>query len=168
MNLILIGLMGSGKTEVGRRLAGSLGLRFVDTDEMVEAETGTTIASIFEGQGERRFRELESLALGRALAAGDGVVATGGGAVLDAANVALMRRTGIVFYLEVTPSEAARRTGGDGTRPLLAGDGEQVLTGILAGRKSIYEAAAHEVVPTEGLSIEDVAREIEARWKRYV
>ncbi len=168
MNLILVGFMGSGKSEVGRRLAERLGMRFADTDEMVEAEAGIPIAQVFQQHGEGSFRELERDAVRKALAADDAVVSTGGGAVIDEDNVALMRDSGVVFYLEVGPRQVERRTDADSSRPLLdVAERVPAIERLLSERKPLYERTAHERVNTDELAIEQVVEEILNRWRRY-
>ncbi|MHB8781391.1 MAG: shikimate kinase [Candidatus Geothermincolia bacterium] len=168
MNLILVGFMGSGKSEAGRRLAERLGMLFADTDEMVEAKAGIPIAQIFQQQGEGAFREFERDAVRIALAGDAAVVATGGGAVIDEENVGLMRDSGIVFYLEVGPRQVERRTGGDSSRPLLdVRERRAAIERLLEERRPLYERAAHERVNTDELAIEQVVEEILNRWRRY-
>src|SRR5712692_9411329 len=100
--------MGSGKTEIGRQLAERTGREFIDTDEIVESE-GSTIADIFAAEGERGFRARERRAVQHAARARRAVIATGGGAVLDPANVKALRRNGVVVYLKVATDELLRR-----------------------------------------------------------
>jgi shikimate kinase len=108
--ILLVGMMGAGKTTVGRLLADRLHRRYVDSDEEVEAATGHTVRELFEEGGERMFRPLESQALASAVAADDPVVVgVAGGAVLDPANRALMRRSGTVVWLRAKPETLARR-----------------------------------------------------------
>src|SRR4249920_2152552 len=97
--IVLTGFMGTGKSEVGRRLAKRLGRAFVDTDQLVEARAGKTIAAIFAEDGEAAFRVLERDAVDTAAARGEAVIAVGGGAVLDAANVARLRAAGVLVCL---------------------------------------------------------------------
>src|SRR5690606_17609278 len=110
-NLVLVGPMGAGKTSIGRRLAERFGLAFVDADHYVEERTGATIAAIFEHVGEAGFRERERAALAELLAGEGRLVATGGGAVLDADNRRLMRERGFVVYLQVGLEAQLRRLG---------------------------------------------------------
>ena len=147
-NLWLIGMMGSGKSTIGRRIAATTDREFVDVDSVVEKRAGDSIASIFEGQGEAAFREMECAEIRRlsrepAPGATGRVIATGGGVVLDPASVEVMRRSGVVAWLDAPHGVLAGRTGGE-ERPLLAGtDGASGLAEILAGRHSLYEQAAH-------------------------
>lgn len=162
--LWLVGMMGSGKTRVGRIVASRTGIPFEDTDDAVSAELGLEITEVFARGGEQLFREAEGRAIERA-AGRRRVVATGGGAVLDTANVDLMRRSGTVVWLEVDPAELARRVGSGAGRPLLRGAEslEDRLSEILDGRRVSYEAAAHHRVDG-GRDAEEVAREVEGLW----
>jgi shikimate kinase len=117
--IVLIGMMGAGKTTIGRELAKRCGMRFVDCDHEIEARTGVNIPTIFEIEGEAGFRRRESQVIDE-LTQSDGVVlATGGGAVLDPANRALLAERGVVIYLNVPPQILWERTRNDRNRPLL-------------------------------------------------
>jgi shikimate kinase len=164
--LWLVGMMGSGKSTVGRRVARAGGHPFADTDALVEERAGASIPEVFTGQGEPAFRSLESAVIadlaGRVPAA---VVATGGGAVLSETNVDLMRQ-GMVVWLSASPSTLARRLEGSSGRPLLA-TGEslvEALGRLLAERRVAYERAAHAVVEVDGLDPDEVATEVMAAW----
>ena len=146
-NLWLIGMMGSGKTTVGKRVARIRGLPFTDVDRLVEGRAAKSIMEIFRQDGEDAFRRLESAEIGRLATrtAGHGegrVIATGGGAVLDTRSVEAMRRTGVVVWLDAPPPALASRVGQE--RPLLAGsdDGPR-LAAILDRRRHRYGGAAH-------------------------
>ncbi len=156
----LVGFMGSGKSTVARAAANQLGWSHLDLDEQVEMTAGCSIASIFETQGELRFRELETEALRRAAATKERlVIACGGGAVLRDENLRIMRQTGTVICLAISAEEALRRTTpGDG-RPLLDGCcREQIARRLLEERRSRYEAADH-VVDAER-SLDEVVGEV--------
>lgn len=160
-NIILIGFMGTGKTTVGRRLAAALGKEFVDTDAEVERITGLTVAQIFARYGERRFRAEEALAVARACAGRGRVISTGGGAVLDPANVAAMRRAGMVVWLTATPEIIQRRVGRRSDRPLLARDNSlEHIRELLSKREPHYRACADFTVDTSALSVGEVVEEI--------
>lgn len=147
-NLWLIGMMGSGKSTVGRRIAANTDRGFVDVDTLVEEQAGKSIASIFEEHGEAAFREMEGAEIRRLSAesapgASGRVIATGGGAVLDPAGVEAMRRSGVVVWLDAPAGVLAGRIRGE-DRPLLAGgDIASRLAKILAGRHSLSRQAAH-------------------------
>ena len=120
--LVLVGMMGSGKTTVGRLVASRLGVPFADTDEAIEASTGKSVKELFAVRGEAAFRHEESAALATLLAPdGPGVIAAGGGAVLDQVNRALMRREATVAWLRTTVGTLTDRVGTGEDRPLLAG-----------------------------------------------
>jgi shikimate kinase len=161
-HLILIGMMGAGKTSVGARCAQLLDRPFVDVDELVEATSGRTVAEIFAEDGERAFRSLESAALRDACAApAPVVIAVGGGAMEDPENRRLATQGGTVVWLRAEPEELARRVGGDGrvTRPKLMGTGApvEVLERLLALRSGAYESLADVTVSTDGCDIDAVA-----------
>jgi shikimate kinase len=164
-HLVLVGMMGAGKTSVGQRCAQLLGRPFLDTDELVEANTRMGVADIFAEHGEARFRSLERDAVHDACASPDPlVIACGGGAVLDADNRRELRDHGVVVWLQA-PVEVlgARVAGPEGAaRPLLGGaDAPDAPTATLARlfarRAPVYEAAAEILVDTEGRSVDQVA-----------
>jgi Shikimate kinase len=139
--LWLVGMMGSGKSTIGRRVASRVGADFVDTDELVAAVTDSSIAELWSEEGEEEFRRLESQMLASAASDDGVVVATGGGVVLDDDNIDLMRRSGRVVWLKAAPEVLAARLGRDSTRPLLAEaeDPVAVLRDLLAKREERYE-----------------------------
>jgi shikimate kinase len=159
----LVGMMGCGKSAVGRELARRLGWAFIDTDDLVEAMTGFSVASLFEKLGEEGFRAEESRALRLAAARKSVVVATGGGAVLREANRALMHKSGWVAYLETDPTVLAQRVARRGPkRPLLdVKDPAKALRDILKLRQPLYLEAAHASLPTLG-SVRQVAEAVMA------
>ena len=173
MPLWLIGMMGAGKSAVGRVLAARTDRDFLDTDHLVEASAGRTIGEIFAEEGERGFRVRESQAIAAA-SSGDAVIATGGGAVLLRANVATMKASGPVVWLQADPSTLASRIGDQSERPLLNDlpgqerladvDVEARLSTILATRLQAYDAAADYRVPTDHATVEQVAVLIEEIW----
>ena len=174
-NIGLIGFMGSGKTTVGRALSEQLGWAFTDTDAWIsERAQGRSVADLFAADGEAGFRRLEADAL-RAVCAGDAqVIATGGGAVLHANNVAALRRACLVIWLTARPDVVVARTRAAAPlRPLLAdhaGSDHALLTHILrllGERGPLYQAAAHLIVDTSDREPSAIAAEIRrkaARW----
>jgi shikimate kinase len=148
-NIFLVGMMGSGKTTLGRALAQRLRLRFVDTDRVMVDRTGVPITTIFEIEGEEAFRRREAAVLAE-VAEGDAqVVATGGGAVLAAENRDVMRRRGTVIYLRAQVESLWERTRHDTSRPLLATpDPRGTLAALLEKRDPLYREAAHLIVDT--------------------
>ena len=154
--VVLIGSMGAGKTTVGGLVAAALGAEFLDTDHLVEAEAGKPVAEIFVDEGEQHFRDLERTAVARALASHDGVLALGGGAVLDEGSRALLAGHEVVF-LQVGLSDAAARVGLGVSRPLLLGNVRSRIKQLLDERTPIYLSVATHTVPTDGLTAAEVA-----------
>ncbi len=157
----LIGMMGSGKTAVGRRLAERRGVPFIDTDDEVESQADSTIAQLWEADGEAAFRDMEELQV-RWAAGREAVIATGGGVILRRGNVERMRASGTVVWLRAPLEELARRVGAGGDRPLLNGQSiYERLTALLDERRPLYEDAAHYTVETDGRSVNEVVDEVE-------
>jgi len=156
-HVFIIGFMGAGKSTVGRVVADTLGLGFVDLDERIVAAEGRDVVAIFEHGGEARFRAAETAALAALADEAPSVVACGGGIVLDDGNRALLKRLGTVVYLEVGAEEAMARIGDTSGRPLLAGGGLAMATSILRSRVALYEATADRVVATAGKTPAEVA-----------
>jgi shikimate kinase len=154
--VVLVGAPGAGKTTVGRLLADRLGVGFRDTDEDVELIAGMPVSDIFIESGEPAFREFERQAVRRALTEHDGVLALGGGAVLDAGTRALLRDHPVV-HLTVSSPAAAKRVGLARDRPLLVGAPRAQLAALLKARTPLYEEVARAVVGTEDRTPEDVA-----------
>ncbi len=159
-NIVLTGFMGSGKSTVGRLLADRLGMRLFDTDAEVERVAGMSIPEIFERYGEERFRELEHRVVRAASELKGCVIVTGGGVVLNPENVALLRRSGVIFYLHAEPEEICRRLSGDTGRPLLRGGRlEERVRELMRQRAERY--ADHDfMVDTTRMSPEQVAERV--------
>ena len=152
---MLVGSPGSGKTTVGGLVAARLGVAFRDTDADVEAVTGSTVAALFVDRGEEAFRELERNAVITALDEHDGVLALGGGAVLDAGTrTRLARET--VALLDVSLADAAKRVGLNRDRPLLLGNVRAQLGALLAARAPLYAEVATFTVTTDGRTPDEV------------
>jgi shikimate kinase len=160
-HIMLVGMMGAGKSTVGAECARRLDRPFVDIDELVEATSGRTVADIFSTDGEAGFRVLERAALADACAAPDPlVIAAGGGAVLDAENRRRARATAVVVWLRADPDELARRVAEPvpGRRPLLAGgDPRTEIERLLILRGDAYTESADVVVDTDGQTPGEVA-----------
>lgn len=163
-NIVLIGMMGTGKSTVGSLLAAKTGKTFVDLDQRIVREAGRSIPDIFAAEGEAYFRDLESAALRNTLQEQGIVLATGGGAVLREANRLAMRGGGLVVALQATADEILARVGEDPNRPLLAGGAKERITALLEERKELY-AFAHLTVDTSGKSAEQVAAEILTHYR---
>jgi shikimate kinase len=160
-HLVLVGLMGAGKTTVGQRCAQLLERPFVDTDDVVVATSGMTVTEIFERHGEARFRELERGAVADVCASPEPlVIACGGGAVLDAGNRKQLHVRGFVVWLQAPPSVLGARVGDGATRPLLRDGSVATLERLAALRAPAYEDAADVVVHTEDRTVDDVAARV--------
>ncbi len=157
--VVLVGPMGVGKSTVGALLAQRLGCRFRDTDEDIVAEQGRTIADIFVDEGEPAFRAVEKRAVERALAEHDGVLALGGGAILDADTRTLLAGQSVV-YLSMDVEEAVQRTGLNAARPLLAVNPRRQWRELMDARRPLYAGVASAVVATDGRTPEEVTRAV--------
>ena len=147
--VFLVGMMGAGKTTLGKALAQRLRVEFHDTDKLLVERCGVPVATIFEIEGEEGFRRRESAVLAELAQQADGVVATGGGAILSAENRELMRTHGTVVYLRARLESLWERTRHDSSRPLLATpDPRATLAQILERRDPLYREAAHLIVDT--------------------
>ena len=156
INIVLIGFMGTGKSAVGRRLAERLGRRFLDTDALIEARAGRTIARIFAEDGEPVFRGLEAAAVAEAGASRGAVIATGGGVPMRPDNMRHLRRHGVIVALTASPRTILARVGGGADRPMLGGDPESTVRRLLAERDAAYRDA-DLVVDTSDVSAEEAA-----------
>lgn len=157
--VVLIGAMGAGKTTVGGLLAEAWGVGFRDTDHDVETATGRVISDIFVEDGERFFRDLERAAVATALLEHTGVLALGGGAVMDPATQKLLEDHTVV-YLEVGLADAAQRVGLGVSRPMLLGNVRGRVKQLLDERAPTYQRLATLTVNTDGRSAEAIARDI--------
>src|SRR6185436_16463626 len=152
-HLVLVGMMGAGKTTVGRRVAKLLGRPLLDSDQMIESRTGRTVREIFEADGEQAFRVLETAALVDALAEPEPlVIAAAGGVLLREENrEALQRSFAKVIWLRADPAVLADRATRGQHRPLLDGDPLAAMERLLPEREPLYRAAADLVVDTDRL-----------------
>lgn len=146
-NIYLIGLMGAGKTTIGRQLARRMGRHFLDSDHEIEARTGVSIPTIFEIEGEAGFRSREAQTIADLSCQDNLILATGGGAVLNAGTRQRLHDSGWVIYLDVPPAQLFERTRHDRNRPLLQVDNPlQKLTDLHTQRDPLYRETAHFVV----------------------
>lgn len=165
-NIFLIGPMGSGKTAVGRHLARLLDYPFIDSDHEIEQRTGAEIPLIFEREGETGFRAREREVISELTQRSGIVLATGGGAVLDAGNRANLRARGWVVYLETSVAQQAERAGRTRHRPLLNGaDPVQRLGELMRVREPLYREIADLAVPTDHRRVPAVADFIAQRYR---
>ncbi|MER5397156.1 shikimate kinase [Streptomyces sp. NPDC002599] len=155
--LVLVGPMGVGKSTVGALVAERLGCAYRDTDDDIVAAEGRTVADIFVDEGEPAFRAIEKRAVRTALAEHDGVLALGGGSVLDADTRALLAGHQVV-YLSMDVEEAVQRTGLNAARPLLAVNPRKQWRELMEARRHLYTEVARAVVATDGRTPDEVAQ----------
>ncbi len=158
--IILIGPPGAGKSSVGKLLAVELGRDFVDTDHLIETKSGKKISDIFLEDGEASFREFERDVVLSSLSEIDGVIALGGGSVLDPGVADELSKKSSVVYLEVSISNAAPRVGFNKERPLLLGNPRQQWLALMESRRAIYESLAKLRVSTDNKKPKEVVAEI--------
>jgi shikimate kinase len=156
---VLIGPMGVGKSTVGALLAERLGVGYRDTDEDIVTAQGRPISEIFVDEGEPVFRALEKAAVARAVAEHDGVLALGGGAILDPDTRTLLTGLPVVF-LDVDVAEAIKRVGLNTARPLLVVNPRQQWRTLMEARRPLYTEVARVVVATDGRTPEEVAQDV--------
>ncbi len=164
MHIIHVGLMGSGKSTIGKLLASRLSLSFVDLDDFIVSQAGKTIPDIFQDEGEEAFRALESRLLAEVLMRdSEQVIATGGGVILSAENRALMKESGRVIWLDASPVVLAKRIAGDRNRPLLDDvDPLFKMISLATQRNPLYAEVADLRVDTEKLSTQETVDTIAA------
>lgn len=160
-NIALVGFMGTGKSAVGRILARKLDREFIDMDTLIETRAGKAISAIFADEGEPAFRALERALVQELSAAGDRVIATGGGVVLNPDNLADFDRNSVVVCLLAQPETILERVARDTHRPLLEGDADKAaaIRELLAKRQSLYEAIPLQVV-TDHQTAQEVAQKV--------
>jgi shikimate kinase len=160
-NVFLIGMMGAGKTSVGRVLARRLGKTFHDSDHVIEERTGVKIPVIFEIEGEAGFRNREAAVIEELTALDDIVLATGGGAVLRESNRALLKSRGLVVYLRANVRDLLNRTRQDRNRPLLqTADPRARLTELYETRDPLYRETAHLIIDTGSQSLSSLVQRL--------
>ena len=167
-NIFLVGLMGAGKSTVGRVLAKRFGKTFYDCDHEIERRTGVKIPVIFDIEGEDGFRVREAAALRDLVALENIVLATGGGAVISAENRRLLAAHGSVVYLRASPADLWQRTRHDRSRPLLqTADPRRKLEELFAQRDPLYREVAALVVDTGNQSVRSLAFMLEQRLREH-
>lgn len=161
-HVVLVGLMGSGKSTVARALGQRLGRPVLDSDTMIEQRTGRTVREIFQTEGEDAFRDLETAVLNDALASREpAIIAGAGGIVLREQNRALLAASGArVVWLAAEPSLLVDRVRGGGHRPLLDADPAGTLQRMHADREPLYREVAHQIIAVDGRSVSDVVEAI--------
>lgn len=170
MNIVLIGFMGTGKSAVGRKLAKKLGMRYLDTDQMIEEREGCRIFKIFQEKGEEYFRQVESRLIREVALRDNCVIATGGGVVLREENMLALRKNGLIICLSADPETIWKRTENDQERPLLkCKDPKRRIEKLLKMRKPYYQKADF-TIDTSRLTDEEVAERIievlrKKKWK---
>ena len=166
-NLVLVGFMGTGKTEVGKIIADRMKRDFVDIDDRIVGAVGMTINDIFSKQGEDFFRDIESEMIEKCSAATGMVISTGGGSLLRPKNVQNLKRTGVLVWLVASPEEILRRVADDRHRPLLAvPDRISTVRAMLAKRIGSYQISDIRV-NTEGRSLLATAEEVLLTYERF-
>lgn len=164
MNISLCGMMGVGKTTVGRQVAAQLNCRWFDTDDVIIARYGS-ISDLFAQKGGAYFRALETETV-RELTEEDGLVLSlGGGLVLREENVALLKKNGMILYLKASEETILSRAAANDNRPLLKGDAAERIHALLAVRDPIYTACADVIVRVDGKSVREVREEVVKRIK---
>jgi shikimate kinase len=168
-SIFLVGMMGAGKTSVGRLLAQRLGKRFIDADHEIEARCGVTIPVIFEIEGESGFRQRERQVIDELTMLPDIVLATGGGAVLSEESRQRMHARGLVIYLKASANEIWQRTRRDRSRPLLATrDPQQRIIELLAAREHLYAETAHVTIESTHESVKSMVSRLIERLNQRV
>lgn len=166
--IFLVGMMGAGKTTIGRHLARSLGRKFVDLDLALQERCGVQVATIFEIEGEAGFRRRETALLDEYSQCPNVVLATGGGAVLAAENRKYLKDRGVVVYLRASGDELYRRVARDRHRPLLQTENPRArLLELLGQRTPLYDEVADVVYDTGSLPVPHVVRTLISRLQNY-
>lgn len=168
-NIFLIGLMGAGKTSIGKMLAKELYLQFYDSDLEIEKRTGASIPWIFDLEGEQGFRQRESKMLEELTQQTNIILATGGGAILNPENRRILADRGIVIYLQAHLEDLVERTGRNQNRPLLAKDARGVLEKLLIQREPLYLEIADLIYDTSKHNVSEITQQIltDLRQKHY-
>ncbi len=165
-HIILIGMMGSGKTTVGRELSHLTQLPFMDTDQALEKQLGKTVAQIFETEGEAAWRTYEATLCQSMREIPPHIIATGGGIVLTPENGRILREIGTVFWLQASLDTHLQRLALDTDRPLLPSQNKaEKLIALSKARQPLYQACAHHIIQTDGLAPAQIATQILATQK---
>lgn len=163
-NIFLIGMMGAGKTTIGKLLAKRLSKSFIDTDQEIEQRTGVKIPVIFEIEGEAGFRARESTVLEELVAQHNIVLATGGGIILSEKNRSLLSEHGTVIYLNATVDDLWQRIYHDKNRPLLqVANPEEKLHQLFAERDPLYNSVADIIINTDNQGVQSLINQFETK-----
>jgi shikimate kinase len=166
-SIILVGLMGAGKSTIGRQLARRLNLTFYDSDKVIEERTGVSIPTIFAIEGEQGFRDREEQTIRELCAMPNILLATGGGSVLRDSNRAAIKAGGCVIYLRATADQLFQRIRHDRNRPLMQTDNPlQTLRDLLKTREPLYMEVADVVIPTGKQKVNVILRDIHNKLKQ--
>lgn len=166
-NIFFVGLMGAGKTTIGRSIAKHLDKVFYDSDHEIERRTGVNIPLIFELEGEAGFRRREACVIEELTAMQDIVLATGGGAILSAENRRNLKANGTVIYLRASVHDLWQRTRNDKHRPLLqGGDAKAKLEKLFSERDPLYREVASLIIDTGGQPVQQLVSHIEQKLKQ--
>jgi shikimate kinase len=168
-NIFLIGMMGAGKTTIGKSLAQQSGKTFVDSDEEIQQRTGVTIAHIFDVEGETGFRQREANIIQELVKRNNIVLATGGGVVLSESNREALRHNGIVVYLKSSVHNLWQRTRHDRGRPLLQNaDPHAKLKELFAQRDPLYMQTADLIIHTGKQSVHVLVSQLQQELENYI
>jgi shikimate kinase len=169
MSIFLIGLMGAGKTTVGKLLAHSLAYEWLDCDKILENRSGCLIKDIFEHHGEAIFREQESQLLGELTQLNQVVLSTGGGVILREDNRNYLLSRGMVVYLQSDPHDLWLRTRHDKNRPILQGvDARQKMFDLYEQRHPLYKSTAHITLVTGRSSVKEVVEQVQSAFELFI
>lgn len=167
-NIFLVGMMGAGKTTVGKLLAKQLGKQFIDCDDEIQRRTGVTITHIFDVEGEAGFRQREANVMHDLALCDNLVLATGGGAVLNPLNREILRANGVVVYLKSSVHDLWLRTRHDRNRPLLqTADPHAKLKELYGLRDPLYTQVADLIIPTGKQSVHNLVAQLQQELDRF-
>ena len=159
-NIILIGYMGSGKTSISKKLGEILDREVIELDNIISNKAGISINEIFNKYGEDYFRDMETQVLKESLNKNNTIISTGGGIIVKEENIELLKDSGIVIYLMISPEEVIKRTKKDNTRPLLKDKNIVEIEDMIKNREEKYEKASDFKIDTNNKNIDKIIEEI--------
>ena len=169
LNIILVGMMGAGKSYIGGKLAKLLAqFGYIDTDKAIEENTGLTISQIFEHHGEKRFRELENEIIQKSSERKNQIISIGGGAFENPQNIEALRKNGLVFYLKAPAKELFKRIENESNRPMLLNDFSQKNIETLLKKREKNYLKAHFVIDTNQKQAYTILNDILKEYENYV